>query len=315
MLGKGACREIRLGFRVLDSHRVAIKIICKRTTITTFNAGNSSSNVLNEVRILQSVNHPCVINLKDVIDTPNFLFIVLELAEGRELFDKIIEKTKLNEAEAKLHFFQIASAIKYLHFKKIFHRDPKPENLLLYWSGESLPIVKITDMGMSMLVVKTRLKTFCGTAQNIAPEVLQGAGLPDSTYNLKVDCWSLGLILYILLAGCCVASTSGSGCFRPTTTSAPEGEAKRARGKGGLDLSFRREEEGEIEGEREEEVRVGEEDGRETESDDRASRPQRVGISSLRFVKYGLGFVKYGLGRGLSNMGGRICHIWGARRV
>jgi serine/threonine-protein kinase Chk2 len=72
--------------------------------------------VLNEVRILQSVNHPCIINLEDVIDTPNFLFIVLELAEGRELFDKIIERTKLNEAEAKLHFFQIASAIKYLHF-------------------------------------------------------------------------------------------------------------------------------------------------------------------------------------------------------
>ena len=60
------------------------------------------------------MNHPCIINLEDVIDTPNFLFIVLELAEGRELFDKIFEKRKLNKAEAKLHFFQIALAIKYL---------------------------------------------------------------------------------------------------------------------------------------------------------------------------------------------------------
>ena len=51
------------------------------------------------------VNHPCIINLEDVINTPNFLFILLELVEGRELFDKIIEKTKLTEAEAKLHFF------------------------------------------------------------------------------------------------------------------------------------------------------------------------------------------------------------------
>ena len=58
-----------------------------------------------------------------------------------------------------------------------------------------LTIVKITDIGMSKLVYQTRLKTFCGTAQNIAPEVLQGAGLPDSTYNLKVDCWSLGVTL------------------------------------------------------------------------------------------------------------------------
>ena len=60
------------------------------------------------------MNHPCIINLEDVIDTPNFLLIMLELSEGKELFDKIIEKMKLNEAEAKLHFFQIASAIKYL---------------------------------------------------------------------------------------------------------------------------------------------------------------------------------------------------------
>ena len=103
VLEKVACAEVTLGFRVPDLHRVAIKIICKR--ITTFNGGASSSNALKKVRILQSVNHPCIISLEDVIDTPNFLFIVLELTEGGELFDKIIEKTKLKEAEAKLHFF------------------------------------------------------------------------------------------------------------------------------------------------------------------------------------------------------------------
>ena len=124
-------------------HRVAIKIICKR--ITTFNGGDSSSNVLNKVRILQLVKHPCIISLEDVIDTPNFFFILLELPEGRELFDKIIEKTKLNEAEPKLNFFQIASGIKYLHFTKICHRDLKPEIVLLCSSNESLLIVKITD--------------------------------------------------------------------------------------------------------------------------------------------------------------------------
>ena len=81
------------------------QITCKRTIVTTFNPGNSSSNVLNMVRILQLVNHPCIISLEDVIDTPNFLFILLELPEGAELFNKIIEKTKLKEAEAKLQFF------------------------------------------------------------------------------------------------------------------------------------------------------------------------------------------------------------------
>ena len=70
---------------------------------------------MNEVRLLQSINHPCIINLEDVIDTQDHLYLVLELAEGGELFDKIIEKTKLKESEAKLHFYQMTSAICYLH--------------------------------------------------------------------------------------------------------------------------------------------------------------------------------------------------------
>ena len=151
MLEKGACGEVRLGFRVPDLHRVAIKVICKHTIITTFNGGDSSSNVLNKVRI-----HPCIINLEDVIYTPTFLFIVLELAEGGDLFDKVIEKTKFNKAKAKLHFFQIVLSIKYLHFKKICHRDLKPKNEQLCLSDELLLIVKITDLGLSKLVDKTR---------------------------------------------------------------------------------------------------------------------------------------------------------------
>ena len=75
---KGDCGEVRVGFRVPDLHRFAIKIICKHKIVTIYGS-DSSSNVLNNVRILQLVNLPCIINLEDVIDTPNFLFIVLEL--------------------------------------------------------------------------------------------------------------------------------------------------------------------------------------------------------------------------------------------
>ena len=121
-----------------DVHRVAIKINCKCTIVTTFNSSDSSSNVLKEVQILQSVNHPCIICQEDVIGTLNFLFIVLELEEGGKRFDSFIEKTKMNKVEAKLHFFQIALAIKYLRFKILCHRDLKPENVLLCLSVESL---------------------------------------------------------------------------------------------------------------------------------------------------------------------------------
>ena len=61
--------------------------------------------VLNEVNILQSVSHPYLINLEGVINTTNFLYIVLEFAEGIELFDKIIDKTKLKKDKTKLHFY------------------------------------------------------------------------------------------------------------------------------------------------------------------------------------------------------------------
>ena len=81
------------------------------------------------------------------MDTTNFLFIVLELAEGGELFDKVIKKMKLKKAEAKLNFFQIALVIRYLHFKKICHRCLKPENVLVCSLNGSLANGHCEDHG------------------------------------------------------------------------------------------------------------------------------------------------------------------------
>jgi len=203
VLGRGATGEVRLGFRIPDLHRVAIKIISKKNCSTISSLVSSQEAILNEVRILQNASHPNIIHLEDVIDSKDFLFIVLELAEGGELFDKIIEKTKFNEAEAKLHFYQMASAINYLHSKNICHRDLKPENILLCSLDDKNPVIKITDMGLSKLVdLNTVMKTFCGTPQYIAPEIVLGAGRMESQpYSMKVDVWSLGVILYILVSG------------------------------------------------------------------------------------------------------------------
>lgn len=209
LLGTGVSGQVRLGFRARDLYKVAIKMIRKKVNGTFSSQAYSQEQVNNEVEILRSVKHPCVINLVDVIDTTDYLFIILELAEGGELFDKIIEKSKLDESAAKIYFFQIASAIEYLHSKKICHRDLKPENILLCSVDDRNPLVKITDMGLSKLLVdQTRLKTFCGTPQYIAPEVLKQGELNggeltfrERAYSVKVDCWGLGVVLYILLSG------------------------------------------------------------------------------------------------------------------
>lgn len=196
-LGSGACGVVRLAFRKRDMRRVAVKIVNKKNSLA-----NTRLAILNEVKVLRAVNHPCIIRLEDVIDTDDRLYIVLELADGGELFDKIIEKTRLNEFEAKLHFYQMVSAIEYLHSHSIAHRDLKPENILLCSDDDANPVIKITDMGLSKLVdTDSLLKTFCGTPQYLAPEVLINRVRSDGTYDFKVDMWSLGVILYILLCG------------------------------------------------------------------------------------------------------------------
>ena len=219
-LGKGACGTVVLGINKTSHEQVAIKIIEKKTVSMVHTTGGSANDIMKEVRILQKINHPCIIRLEDVIETQTQLFIILEFAEGGELFNKIIEKTKFKEDEAKLHFYQVVSGVKYLHENNIAHRDLKPEkyvrsvlikqfkfncgscSILLCNDDDSNPIVKITDMGLSKFVdVGTQMKTFCGTPQYLAPEVLFGH-VRKTAYDNKVDMWSLGVILYILLTGC-----------------------------------------------------------------------------------------------------------------
>ena len=137
-----------------------------------------------------------------MIDTENVLYIILELADGGELFDKILEKIKFSEKEAKIHFYQMLSAVQYLHQHNIAHRDLKPENILLS-NDDTNPLIKISDMGLSKLVDHTTfLQTFCGTPQYLAPEVLISRVRGDGSYGFEVDMWALGVILYILLSGC-----------------------------------------------------------------------------------------------------------------
>jgi len=187
VLGDGGAGEVRLGFRLPDLDRVAVKII--RKTGSTFGRRARQQHLRNEVKILQAVNHPNIIKLEDVVDCENFLFIVLELAEGGELFEKMTRKVRLDEASSKLIFYQLSSAIDYLHSTNICHRDLKPENVLLSTEDDNNPLVKITDMGLSKLVDETILKTFCGTEQYMAPEMWKSQGRHE-VYTLKVIGWT-----------------------------------------------------------------------------------------------------------------------------
>ena len=93
--------------------------------------------------------------------------------EGGELFDKVVKLGQYDEPTAKLLFYQMVLAIKYLHDQGISHRDLKPENILLSSEDKNETLIKVTDFGMSKFFDTTSMmKTFCGTPNYLAPEVI-----------------------------------------------------------------------------------------------------------------------------------------------
>ncbi|XP_040475599.1 serine/threonine-protein kinase Chk2 isoform X1 [Ursus maritimus] len=209
-LGSGACGEVKLAFERKTCKKVAIKIISKRKfTIGSESGADPPPNVETEIEILKKLDHPCIIKIKDFFDAEDY-YIVLELneppalpvcfrMEGGELFDRVVGNKRLKEATCKLYFYQMLLAVQYLHENGIIHRDLKPENVLLSSQKEDC-LIKITDFGQSKILGETSLmRTLCGTPTYLAPEVLNSFG--TAGYNRAVDCWSLGVILFICLSG------------------------------------------------------------------------------------------------------------------
>ncbi|XP_042877054.1 serine/threonine-protein kinase Chk2-like [Penaeus japonicus] len=194
-LGEGTFGEVRLAYKQDTLERCAVKILKKKGSQIILNNINTINN---EIKLLQSVDHPCIIKLQNVIDTPEKIYIVMELAEGGELFDRLASNRRLPESTVKFYFYQVALAVQYLHRKNITHRDIKPENVLL-GTDEEFTRVKLTDFGLSKFAADaSQMTTFCGTPTYIAPELLDFGPL---SYTSRVDMWSLGVLLFVSLAG------------------------------------------------------------------------------------------------------------------
>lgn len=205
-LGSGACGEVKLVFSKMSCKKYAMKIISKKGLTLNNTPVIDDKRILNEVEILKRLRHPCVIKTEDFFNMPNSVYIVLELMEGGELFDRIRQtKTGLGDRNAKMIFYQVALAVQYLHSEGITHRDLKPENILLA-CDKDVTLVKVSDFGLSKFVnAETMMKTFCGTMMYVAPEILLTHG--RGAYTNKIDVWSLGVILYTCLSALTPFST------------------------------------------------------------------------------------------------------------
>uniref|UniRef100_A0A8C7XYV7 Protein serine kinase H1 n=1 Tax=Oryzias sinensis TaxID=183150 RepID=A0A8C7XYV7_9TELE len=151
-----------------------------------------------ELCVLRRVRHTNIIQLMEVFETAERVYMVMELATGGELFDRIIARGSFTERDATRVLTMVLDGVKYLHTLGITHRDLKPENLLYYHPGADSKII-ITDFGLASSRKKgdeCLMKTTCGTPEYIAPEILV-----RKPYTNAVDMWALGVISYILLSG------------------------------------------------------------------------------------------------------------------
>mmetsp|Transcript_12437 Transcript_12437/g.14252 ORF Transcript_12437/g.14252 Transcript_12437/m.14252 type:complete len:151 (+) Transcript_12437:484-936(+) len=128
-------------------------------------------SVSNEIRILKRLDHPNLIKLHSVHETPSKIYLVMDLVKGVTLTDYLKDKRKLRleEQEAKKIFKQIIEGVDYLHSKNICHRDIKLENILITESG----VIKILDFGFAVKFnPNKKLSTYCGTPNYMAPELI-----------------------------------------------------------------------------------------------------------------------------------------------
>jgi p90 ribosomal S6 kinase len=148
--------------------------------------------------LLRYGQHPNIISLRDMFEDDQHKYLVFELMKGGELFDKITRQKMFGEREARAVMDKLVSVVKYLHQNGVVHRDLKPSNVLYADDSGNPDTIRICDFGFAkqLRADNGMLMTPCYTANYVAPEVLKKQG-----YDASCDVWSLGVILYTMLAG------------------------------------------------------------------------------------------------------------------
>lgn len=189
-LGKGQFGTVRKAIKKENGEEFAIKVLDK-TSLTHEDVAAQAT----EIDILDQIDHPNVVKLIELFDEKDRFYMVFELMSGGELYNKFMERDHFSEQEVAKAQRPVVDAQRYCHTLGIAHRDLKPENLL-YENNEPTATLKISDFGFARFANNDLMTTFCGTPCYVAPEIIS-----NKPYNCSVDCWSLGVIIYLLLSG------------------------------------------------------------------------------------------------------------------
>ncbi|PWZ03124.1 camp-dependent protein kinase catalytic subunit [Testicularia cyperi] len=191
-LGTGTFGRVLLvrpkGSNIADrSSYFALKVLAKDDVVRL----KQVSHINSERKILHKVEHPFLVNMKTTFQDSKNCYMLMEYVVGGEIFSYLRRAGHFSADVARFYLSTIVLAIEYLHERNIIYRDLKPENLLIDEHGYT----KITDFGFAK-EVEDRTWTLCGTPEYLAPEIIQCSG-----HGKAVDWWSLGILLFEMLAG------------------------------------------------------------------------------------------------------------------
>jgi serine kinase len=188
-LGTGTYGKVKYAHSLRLKHPVAVKIVSRKV------AKDVHLKFLpRELDALRCLHHRNIIQLVDVLETQEHMYIIMELAEGGDLLDYINKKRFLAEEDAKGLFHDLVDGLVECHRLRFVHRDLKCENMLLSRNFR----LKISDFGFARRFTETqKLQTYCGSYAYAAPEIIIGEPYLGPT----ADIWSIGVILYAMVCG------------------------------------------------------------------------------------------------------------------
>jgi len=190
-IGRGSFASVKMIQRKSDGTFFAAKIMRKKKL-----KPREIQNLYFEVIFLEKLKHPNIICLIETIETQKSLYMVQELLYGGDLLEALLTRGRFSEVEAANVIRQVANACEYMHKEGVAHRDLKLDNIVYRY--KECTSVCVIDFGLAQFATwkGELMKEACGTPGYVAPEILKLQG-----YDCKVDLWSLGVILYILLCG------------------------------------------------------------------------------------------------------------------
>jgi serine/threonine protein kinase len=189
IIGKGSFGQVNICQHKSTGKVVAIKAVKKlklQSTITL-------NQLKNEKQILSTIENPFIVKLIGSFQDNRNVYLIFEYIPGGEVFNLLKTRKKLSKSYVKFIATEITVVLLYLHSVSIVYRDLKPENILISADGH----IKLIDFGLATYITQGKLsKTFCGTLEYLAPEMIDRTG-----HDYSLDWWTLGVLLYEMIFG------------------------------------------------------------------------------------------------------------------